>query len=385
MQYRHGQSLLGFGCMRFPRKGNGFDMEEVRREISHAHKQGVNYFDTAYIYPGSEEALGQVIEDLGIRTDIRIATKLPHYMMKDPSEMEKHFREQLVRLKTDYVDNYLMHMLPDTDIWNTLVKRGAVEWLEGKKASGQIRNIGFSYHGSSHMFRELLKAYAWDFCQIQYNYMDERSQAGVDGLKDAQDKDIPVIIMEPLRGGRLASLPAKASEALKKAHPEWSDAEWSFRWLYDQPGVTTVLSGMNSMEMLEENIRIASETEAGSFTEEDRSALAGAKAILERSIKVPCTGCSYCMPCPAGVDIPGCFRCLNVRSIDGYATAFREYFMCTAMKTKPAYASLCKQCGKCETHCPQHIEIRRELKRVKRTFDNPVFHIGRFFANRMGK
>ncbi|MBR6451978.1 MAG: aldo/keto reductase, partial [Lachnospiraceae bacterium] len=137
MQYRHGQSLLGFGCMRFPRKGNGFDMEEVRREISHAHKQGVNYFDTAYIYPGSEEALGQVIEDLGIRTDIRIATKLPHYMMKDPSEMEKHFREQLVRLKTDYVDNYLMHMLPDTDIWNTLVKRGAVEWLEGKKASGQ--------------------------------------------------------------------------------------------------------------------------------------------------------------------------------------------------------------------------------------------------------
>ncbi|MCR5269050.1 MAG: aldo/keto reductase [Lachnospiraceae bacterium] len=384
MQYRHEQSLLGFGCMRFPRKGNGFDMEEVERELKFAYESGINYFDTAYIYPGSEEALGNVVSKLGIRDRIRIATKLPHYMMKNAEDMEKHFVEQLRRLKTDYVDNYLMHMLPDRDTWNVLLDRGVIDWLDSKKEKGQIRNVGFSYHGSSVIFRELLHAHAWDFCQIQYNYMDENSQAGRLGLEDAASMGIPVIIMEPLRGGKLASLPKEASAILKKAHPDWSDAEWSFRWLYDQEGVTTVLSGMNSMEMLTENIRIASETAAGSLTEEDHAALSEAKAIIQKTIKVPCTGCSYCMPCPAGVDIPGSFRCLNVTAIDGYFSGFREYFMCTALKKKPGYASLCKQCGKCETHCPQHIPIRQELKKVKRKFDNPIFHIGRFFAGLIG-
>ncbi|MBP5385335.1 MAG: aldo/keto reductase [Lachnospiraceae bacterium] len=385
MLYRHEQSVLGFGCMRFPRKGNGFDMDEVEKEIRFAHENGVNYFDTAYIYPGSEAALGQVVDKLQIRKDIKIATKLPHYMMKDTAEMEKRFREQLTRLKTDYVDNYLMHMLPDPDIWKVLLDRGVLNWVADKKASGQIRNVGFSYHGSSGVFQDLLHAHDWDFCQIQYNYMDENAQAGRSGLKEAASMGIPVIIMEPLRGGKLAKLPPDASALLKKAHPDWSDAEWSFRWLYDQPEVTTVLSGMNSMEMLEENIRIAAQTEAHSLTEADHKALSEAKDIIQKSILVPCTGCSYCMPCPAGVDIPGCFRFYNSTKIDGYANAFREYFMCTAMKTKPAYASLCRQCGKCETHCPQHIQIRQELKRVKRKFDNPIFHIGRFFANRLGK
>ncbi len=384
MIYRHGQSLLGFGCMRFPRKGNGFNMEEVEKEIAYAHKMGVNYFDTAYIYPGSEEALGTVLQKLGIRSEVKIATKLPHYMMKDPAEMEKRFQEQLKRLKTDYVDNFLMHMLPDTTTWNVLLERGVLDWVEEKKESGQIRNVGFSYHGSSVAFIELLHAYDWDFCQIQYNYMDENAQAGRNGLNEAAKLDIPVIIMEPLRGGKLANLPPDASKILKEAQPGWSDAEWSFRWLFDQQAVTTVLSGMNSMEMLSENIRIASEADAGSLTGDDRSALERAKQIIEKSIKVPCTGCSYCMPCPAGIDIPGCFRCLNASAIDGYANAFREYFMCTALKKKPAYASLCKECGACEKHCPQHIPIRQELKKVKRKFDNPVFHIGRFFTRLIG-
>ncbi len=364
MQFRHEQSVLGFGCMRFPRKGNGFDMEEVEKELKFAYDSGINYYDTAYIYPGSEEALGNVVSKLGIRSEIKIATKLPHYMMKDVADMEKHFAEQLTRLKTDYVDNFLMHMLPDPDTWKVLLDRGVMDWVKSKKEAGQIRNVGFSYHGSSVIFRELLHAHDWDFCQIQYNYMDENSQAGRLGLEEAESMGIPVIIMEPLRGGKLATLPKEASAILRGAHPEWSDAEWSFRWLYDQPGVTTVLSGMNSMAMLEENIRIASETAVHSLTEADHAALAEAKAIIQKSIKVPCTGCSYCMPCPAGVDIPGSFRCLNVTAIDGYVSGFREYFMCTALKKKPAYASLCKQCGKCETHCPQHIQIREMLKRA---------------------
>ncbi|MBR6451897.1 MAG: aldo/keto reductase [Lachnospiraceae bacterium] len=385
MLYRHEQSLLGFGCMRFPRKGNGFDMDEVEKEIDYAHKMGVNYFDTAYIYPGSEEALGNVVEKLGIRADIKIATKLPHYMMHDTAEMEKKFSEQLKRLKTGYVDNFLMHMLPDKTTWQVLLDRKVLDWIGEKKAAGQIRNVGFSYHGSSVAFIELLHAYEWDFCQIQYNYMDENAQAGRKGLEEAEKLGIPVIIMEPLRGGKLAKLPADASAILKKAHPEWSDAEWSFRWLYDQPGVTTVLSGMNSMEMLTENIRIASETEAHSLTEADFAALSDAKKIIEKAIKIPCTGCSYCMPCPAGIDIPGCFRFYNSSYIDGYISGFREYFMCTAMKKKPAYASLCKQCGACEKHCPQHIAIREQMKKVKRRFDNPVFYIGKFFASKMTK
>ncbi|MBO4901421.1 MAG: aldo/keto reductase [Lachnospiraceae bacterium] len=384
MQYRHEQSVLGFGCMRFPRKGNGFDMEETEKEILYAVESGINYFDTAYIYPGSEEALGKIVSKLGIRDRIRIATKLPHYMMKTAADMEKHFNEQLSRLQTDYVDNYLMHMLPDPQTWQVLVDRGVPEWLAEKKKAGSIRNVGFSYHGSSVLFKELLHAYDWDFCQIQYNYMDENSQAGRTGLEEAEALGIPVIIMEPLRGGKLAKLPPKASALLKETEPDWSDAEWSFRWLYDQPGVTTVLSGMNSMEMLKENIAIASATEAGSLRGEDHAALKAAMEIIGATTKVPCTGCSYCMPCPAGVDIPGCFRCLNVTGVDGYVSGFREYFMCTALKKTPGYASLCRECGKCETHCPQHIAIRQELKKVKRKFDNPVFHIARFFTRRMG-
>lgn len=381
MEYRHSWSPLGFGCMRFPRSGNGFDMDEIKREIKYAYDSGVNYFDTAYIYPGSEEVLGTVVNELGIRSDIIIATKLPHYMMKTVDEMEKHFSEQLKRLKSDYVDNMLMHMLPDLNTWNQLIDRGVLDWLEEKKNAGQIRNVGFSYHGNSSIFVELLNAYDWDFCQIQYNYMDENSQAGRIGLNAAYEKNIPVVIMEPLRGGKLAGkLPEAAVKIFKQSHPDWSLAEWSFRWLYNQAGVTTVLSGMNSMEMLSENIKVANDCSVGSLSEADMKTYENAKAALEDGTTIPCTGCSYCMPCPAGVDIPGCFRAYNDIPINGYFMGFKAYFMCTALKTKPAYASVCKECGLCESKCPQSIAIRSELKKVKKKYDNPIFFAGKFFA-----
>lgn len=381
MKYRYGQSLIGFGCMRFPRKGNGFDLDEIRKEIKYAYDQGVNYFDTAYIYAGSEEVLGTVLMELGIRQDVMIATKLPHYFMKTVEDAEKNFSEQLRRLKTDYVDNFLMHMLPDKEKWDELIARGILDWVNEKKKLGQIRNVGFSFHGSSATFIELVEAYDWDFCQIQYNYMDVNSQAGVKGLKAAAARNIPIIIMEPLRGGKLADkLPPKVVEMFRDFHPEWSNAEWSFRWLYNQPEVTTVLSGMNSMEMLTENIRIADSSSENMLSDEELKVYENARIGIESSISIPCTGCSYCMPCPFGVDIPGSFRCYNASYLDGFFNAFREYFMCTSLRKTRSNASLCKECGKCETHCPQHLEIRKNLKKVKRRFENPIYHVACAFA-----
>ena len=274
-----------------------------------------------------------------------------------------------------------MHMLPDLKTWNALRERGIDKWLEEKREKGLIKRIGFSYHGSSEMFIKILNSYDWEFAQIQYNYLDENSQAGVRGLKAAAAKGIPVIIMEPLRGGRLVNaLPEDAGETIRTQTPGWSPAEFGLRWLWDQPEVTTVLSGMNSMDMVKENIRIASETEEGALTEDDMRTYEKVIDQIERRIKVRCTGCGYCMPCPAGVDIPGCFSTYNTSYNEGYINGIREYFMCTAMKNEKSLASQCKKCGKCESHCPQGIKIREELVRVKRRFENPIFKLGTLFA-----
>ncbi len=379
-------SILGFGCMRFPQKGVSFDYDEIERELLYAIDNGVNYFDMAYIYPGIEEAFGKVINKCGFRDKVNIATKLPHYMMKSVEEMQAYFDEQLRRLKTDHVDYYLMHMLPDLKTWKDLVDRGAVTWLEGLKAAGKIRKIGFSFHGNTNLFIELLNAYDWDFCQVQYNYMDETSQAGRRGIEEAYARGIPVIIMEPLKGGRLVNnLPKEAYRIFASSHRGYSPAEWGLRWLWDQPGVSVILSGMNSMDQVSENIRIASEVTVGSFTNEDRETLERAKRVIKQKTRVPCTGCAYCMPCPFGVDIPGCFHCLNTSYTDSYFIGIKEYAMCTALKKQHSLASVCRECGRCEQHCPQHIGIRKELKAVKRRFENPAFRAVVYIYNKVLK
>ena len=377
-------SILGFGCMRLPTKKGHIDMKETERELAYAIRHGINYFDTAYVYKGSEKALGILIEKNGWRDKIEIATKLPHYLIHSLENANKIFEEQLTRLHTDYIDNYLIHMLPDVHVFQKLVRMGVLKWLLEKKECGQIRRIGFSYHGNSDKFIKLLDAYDWDFCQVQYNYMDEYSQAGRIGVEYAANRGIPVIIMEPLRGGRLVNdLPTKAKEIFHKTSPRRSPAEWALRWLWNQSSVSVVLSGMNSMEMLKENIRIARSVKIGELTKSDAVLFQKIRKALNEKIKVPCTGCAYCQPCPAGVDIPGIFRCYNVCYTDNYFTGMREYLMCTTMRAKPSNASLCKKCGKCEKHCPQGIKIRNELNSVVKHMENPIYKIIAFVTKRM--
>ena len=381
-KYGNELSRLGFGCMRFQRNAGIIDQKEAEREIKHAIDCGINYFDTAYIYPGCESAVGKAMKKIGCRDKVYIASKLPPYLVKKLEDADKIFDESLNRLQTDYIDYYLMHMLTDLPTWERMKSLGIVEWIEKNKASGRIRQIGFSYHGSSSEFIRVLEAYPWDFCQIQYNYMDEHTQGGRAGLERAQELGIPVIIMEPLRGGRLVrNLPAGVKKEFDSYKEKRSPAEWSFRWLYDQEGVTVVLSGMNSVEMIDENVRVASEAEVGCVTDEEREIYRRVVKIFEEKIKVGCTGCSYCMPCPAGVDIPGAFSAYNRSYSDSYFHGLREYFMGTAMRKKQSFASFCIGCGKCENHCPQQIHVREELKNVQKRFENPLFRV----AAKVGK
>ena len=372
MQYRNdksenGLSALGYGCMRFTRKGGGIDVDKTEKEIMAAFRAGVNYFDTAYIYPGSEAALGIIFEKNGIRDAVNIATKLPQYLVKSAESAEKYFREELSRLRTDRVDYYLMHHMTDFAQWERLKAAGIPEWIEEKKKTGEIRNIGFSYHGNSDRFLQILSDWNWDFCQIQYNYLDEHSQAGRTGLKAAAERGIPVVVMEPLRGGKLVGmLPKEAKERIASNERGWSAAEWAFRWLYDQPEVTVVLSGMNSLEMVEENVRIADEALPGRLTETDFAFYEELKTLIRAKEKVPCTGCRYCMPCPHGVDIPAAFHCYNLMFAESKSAGRSTYYQTAALTKEPSFATKCVGCGACETRCPQSIPIREKLKEADR-------------------
>ncbi len=365
-------SQLGYGCMRFTKKGTSIDYEKAEKEVLLAIEQGVNYFDTAYIYPGSEECLGRILAENGCRDRVRIATKLPQYLIRSGEGIEKTFREELSRLRTDRIDYYLMHMLTDFAEWEHLREIGIEDWIARKKAEGAIRNIGFSYHGDTAMFLRLLDAYDWDFCQIQYNYLDEHTQAGRKGLQAASAKGIPVVVMEPLRGGKLVNLPEKAKELLDGTSP----AELGLRWLWDQPEVTCVLSGMNSEEMVRENLRVASVSSPGCFTEADRAVVEKIKSIIREREKVGCTGCRYCMPCPKGVDIPGNFYYYNLMYMEKKASARLEFAQNLGIRKEPGFASQCVGCGQCERHCPQHLPIREKLREADRALRPLPYRLG---------
>ncbi len=376
-RYGNEISQLGYGCMRFTRKGSGIDYEKAEKEVMLAIEKGVNYLDTAYLYPGSEECLGRILVENNCRDKVNIATKLPQYMLRSMKAIEKTFAEELSRLRTDHVDYYLMHMFTDYSEWEKLKALGIEQWIADRKADGSIRNIGFSYHGNTENFIKILEAYDWDFCQVQYNYLDEHSQAGRRGIEAAGEKGIPVVIMEPLRGGKLVNLPVRAKQELLNSGTGYTAAELGLRWLWDQPEIMCVLSGMNSTEMVEENIRIASDAEPGSFTEADRNLVERVKTIIREKEKVGCTGCRYCMPCPQGVDIPGTFYNWNLMYIEGKKNPVRfEYARNIGMRKETAFPSQCIGCGKCEQHCPQHIRIRDMLKKADRDLRPLPYKIG---------
>ena len=383
MEYRKGPggepiSALGYGCMRFSRKGAATDLDKAEAELRTAIEGGVNYLDTAYIYPGNEVALGKILSRTGLRDKVNIATKLPQYLIKSISAAEKLFQEQLSRLQTDHIDCYLLHMLSDVASWDKLVRLGIENWIREKKESGQIRYIGFSYHGNTEMFLKLLDAYPWDFCQIQYNYMDEVSQAGRRGLEEAGRRGIPVIIMEPLRGGSLTvNLPEEAKARIAEEPGSLTPASLALRWLWDQPDVSCVLSGMHSMDMVTENVATASVSPAGCLTEAERLLIEEVKGIIAKNTKVGCTGCGYCQPCPAGVDIPGVFRCYNVSASDSRQKARTEYLQTTLMRKSPSGAFQCTGCGKCTRHCPQHIDIPAQLTEARKVLETPLYRIAR--------
>ncbi len=382
MEYRENRrgekiSILGSGCMRFTSGPLGIDIDKAEKEIMNAYNAGVNYYDTAYVYPGSEAALGEILERNGIREKVNIATKLPQYLVGSKNALDKYFNEELKRLRTDYVDYYLMHHMTAQNQWDKLEKLGVKEWIEEKKKSGQIRNIGFSYHGNTEDFIGILDAYDWDFCQIQYNYMDEHTQAGRKGLMHAAEKGIPVVIMEPLRGGKLVNLlPQKAKDLIASDRRGYTPAEYGLRWLWNQPEVTCVLSGMNSIEMVQENCRIASNATAGSFTEEDFRVIDKVKEIIAESELVGCTGCRYCMPCPKGVDIPALFRSYNMTALESKSAARFEYAQTVGLKKEPAFATQCISCGKCEQHCPQSIPIREKIKEADKVLRPLPYKVG---------
>ena len=365
MQYRADRtgaqlSALGYGCLRFPKAGGRIDQDAVTAQIGEAVRLGVNYFDTAYIYNGSEAALGEALRRLGCRDRVYLADKLPQYLIKSRAGIDRCFAEQLARLGTDRIDFYLMHMLTDLAAWQKLCALGIREWIGEKKAAGAIGRIGFSFHGDTAAFLQLLDAYDWDFCQIQYNYLDEHTQAGRKGLEAAAARGIPVIIMEPLRGGRLISgLPPAARQRV--AESGRSAAEWGLRWLWDQPGVTVVLSGMNSLEMVRDNAAAASRAAPGCMTPEEHAFVDGLRADLQAAMRVGCTGCGYCQPCPAGVDIPGVFACYNRAAAEG-RHAKSEYLRTTGLRRRGTGASQCVGCGKCARECPASVIEIQEVE-----------------------
>ena len=382
MEYRKNKkgediSILGYGCMRFTTNARGIDIDKAEKELMAAYNQGVNYYDTAYAYSGSEAALGEILERNGIRDKVNIATKLPQYLVSSKNALDRYFNEELRRLRTDYVDYYLMHHMTAMNQWDKLLAVGIEDWIKEKKESGQIRNIGFSYHGNTEDFIGILHAYDWDFCQIQYNYMDETTQAGVAGLKAAAAKGVPVVIMEPLRGGKLVGLLPEKAKKLIAEHPAgYTPAELGLKWLWNQPEITCVLSGMNSVEMVQENCRIALQAEVGCLTEEDMKVIDEVKGIIKETELVGCTGCRYCMPCPKGVDIPALFRSYNMTAIDGKGAARFEYAQTVGMRKEPAFATQCIGCGKCEQHCPQSIPIREKIKEADKAIRPLPYKLG---------
>lgn len=385
-------SILGFGCMRLPQKsgtpGQGkIDEERAEKQVRTAIDQGVNYVDTALLYHmgGSESFLGRALQD-GYREKVFLATKLPLFTLKIAEDMDRTLNLQLDKLNTDRIDYYLLHGLQKKS-WEKMKALGALEFLEKAKADGRIVNTGFSFHDDCDTFKEIVDAYDWAICQIQYNFIDEENQAGTAGLKYAASKGLGVIIMEPLRGGFLTGkVPPAVQNIWDEADVKRSPAEWALRWVWNHPEVTAVLSGMNEEAHIEENIRIACEVQPESLTEKELSLFPRVEAAYRGLTKAGCTGCGYCMPCPAGVNIPACFDAYNILCVfddKKMARMLYAFGLYGVEGFDPSYASLCEECGKCEKKCPQHLPVPELLKEVAEEFEDGKMKLMAWFLKRV--
>jgi predicted aldo/keto reductase-like oxidoreductase len=370
-------SILGFGCMRLAMKADGsIDEERATKQVRDAIDQGINYVDTAWPYHmgQSEPFLGRALAD-GYRDKVRLATKLPSWLIESREDKDKYLNAQLEKLRTAHIDYYLVHALVG-DLWAKVEALGVADFLDRAKADGRIGNAGFSFHGAGKDFSRIVDAYPWDFCQIQYNFLDEQNQAGTAGLEYAASRGLGVIIMEPLRGGNLTkTVPAAIQEIWDEAPTKRTPAEWALRWVWNHPEVTVVLSGMNEETHIRENLMVADQAYPDSLTKAELDLVKRVERKYREILKVACTGCRYCMPCPSGVNIPLCFEEYNnlhlVDNPDGEKFMYAARLGGAVALGKPEFASLCVQCGECVEKCPQHLDIPAILQSVVEELEGP--------------
>lgn len=367
-------SNLGFGCMRFPTIGEG-DMSQIDGKASiemvrYAIDKGVNYIDTAYNYHSnamggggmSELLVAKAIKD-GYREKVKIATKLPVWLLETREDMDKYLNEQLRKLEVETIDFYLLHSL-NKKIWEKIKKLGVDEFLDSAIKDGRIKHAGFSYHDKPEFFNEIVDYYDFSFCQIQFNYLDEDYQAGLDGLNYANEKGLGIVVMEPLRGGKLVdNLPLEVKDIFYNADIKRTPAEWALRWIWNNEKVSIILSGMSNMDQTKENVKTAADARENSFSKIEIDLIEDVKKIFKNKIQVDCTACGYCMPCPHGVDIPKNFSVYNNYFLFGDNESYKDI-------KEEENASQCIKCKICESHCPQTIKISDELEKVMNFFES---------------
>ena len=387
---RNGDEIfpLGLGAMRLPTKNNSIDKDLAKEFILYAINNGVNYIDTAYAYHGgeSESFLGEILslsdnDGVKYRDKVKLSTKLPSWMVRSREDMDAFLNEQLRKLQTDVIDYYYVHSVDLSTILR-LKELGLYEFLEKVKSEGKIKNIGFSYHGSPNEFNDLIDDFNWDMVLIQYNYLDVNAQAGIRGIRYAYEKDVAIFVMEPLKGGLLAGeLPKEVSDLFDSVDSNKSSVEWALSWILNQKEITCVLSGMGSLEQIKENMDIAKRVEVDSLSDEELDILDKAQAIFNSMMKINCTGCGYCLPCPKGVNIPDCFNVYNEKYLFDkkllgiFPGAMANYYMIVGgITNKQSSAGLCNHCGRCKRLCPQSLDIPNELDMVKSEFERFGFN-----------
>lgn len=368
-------SALGYGAMRLPTKNGRIDKEKAKEQIYYAIDHGVNIIDTAFPYHGgsSESFLGEILKN-GYREKVKLSTKMPAWSVRNYEDMEKYLQIQLEKLQTDCIDYYLIHTLTQKS-FKKLKEVGVFEFLEDARTKGKIKYIGFSSHNNVDLFKEIVDSYNWDVCLIQYNFMDEKNQAGTEGLEYAHSQGINIFVMEPLKGGLLAGkVPDEALEIWNETNPTRSPADWALRWVLNHPEVTSVFSGMNDMNQVKENLKVADEVLPNSLTEDDLNLYKRVKEVYREHMQIDCTGCGYCMPCPRGVDIPRCFNYYNHQYMFNESQSFLYLAQLGGVLSgQEGYAGLCTGCGKCARACPQKLEIPQLLEDVSHKLEGRGF------------